>query len=206
MEEPTKKSAVSNLIIVAITSVRPPRVETHAKGLTSAALASKTTYFAVASRESFLLLWLQILFYDLEFLYLLNCLTALFCSPFDLVRFYIFMSCISIFLLLHPWSWSKFECFIFFIVNVFGMIHFLLWINDFYLLFKRPLSSSALCSTQYQKKKGDVWCWSVDPYWNLIIVRVQLLTVFQFAAIEKWNKQMYQDHQTIKVNFNFYFC
>lgn len=102
MEEPTKKSAVSDLIIVAITSVRPLRVETHAKGLTSAALASKTTSFAVASRESFLLLWLQILFYDLEFLYLLNCLTALFCSPFDLVRFYIFMSCISIFLLLHP--------------------------------------------------------------------------------------------------------
>lgn len=136
MEEATKKSAVSDLIIVAITS---PRVETHAKGLTSAALASKTTSFAVAG-ETFLLLWLQILFYDLEFLYLLNCLTALFCSPFDLVRFYIFMSCISIFLLLHPWAWSKFECFIFFIVNVFGMIHFLLWINDFYLLFKLPLS------------------------------------------------------------------
>lgn len=71
MGEATKKSAVSDLIIVAITSVRPPRVETHAKGLTSAALASKTTSFAVAG-ETFLLLWLQILFYDLEFLYLLN--------------------------------------------------------------------------------------------------------------------------------------
>lgn len=174
MEEATKKSAVSDLIIVAITWVRPPRVETRAKGLTSAALASKTTSFAVAG-ETFLLLWLQIQFYDLEFLYLLNCLTALFCSPFDLVRFYIFMSCISIFLLLHPWAWSKFECFIFFIVNVFGMIHFLLWINDFYLLFKLPLSCLL---HSVSKEKGDVWCWSVDPYWNLIIVRVQLLTVF----------------------------